>query len=242
MQNPIIGITPDYSYEKSRFKISQNYSDAILQAGGIPVLLFPDTPFPNFVDGILFTGGGDIDPLLFGEEPILQNGEISPLRDAYELQLCKEAFARNMPLLGVCRGMQIMNIAAGGGIYQDIGVQTNSTLKHNQQAPRSYATHSICITKGSLLESLWQVQSITVNSVHHQAVSHLGEGFVVSASSMDGLTEAIEKPECDFVVGVQWHPEAMQTKEQIALFHQFVDAARRYHCEERKEKEVCKKQ
>ncbi len=228
MQKPIIGITPDYSYAKTRFKISKNYSDAVLLAGGIPVMLFPDTPFPDFVQGILFTGGGDIDPLLFGEEPILQNGEISPLRDAYELHLCKEALQRALPLLGVCRGMQIMNIATGGSIYQDIGVQTHSTLKHNQQAPRSYATHSIQIQQDSLLAALWQTKSIVVNSVHHQAVSKLGAGFMISAKSTDALTEAIENPEYDFVVGVQWHPEAMQTKEQMALFERFVQAAKRY--------------
>lgn len=135
MKKPIIGITPDYSYEKTRFKISEDYTNALLKAGGIPVLLFPGEEFPDFVDGILFTGGGDIDPLRFGEEPIRQNGQISPLRDEYELSLCKEAMKRDLPLFGVCRGMQIMNIAAGGGIYQDIEVQTGTTLKHSQQAP-----------------------------------------------------------------------------------------------------------
>ena len=138
MKKPIIGITPDYSYEKTRFKISEDYTNALLKAGGVPVLLFPGEDFPDFVDGILFTGGGDIDPLRFGEEPIRQNGQISPLRDEYELSLCKEAMERNLPLFGVCRGMQIMNIAAGGGIYQDIEVQTGTTLKHSQQAPQHY--------------------------------------------------------------------------------------------------------
>ena len=134
MKKPIIGITPDYSYEKTRFKISEDYTNALLKAGGVPVLLFPGEDFPDFVDGILFTGGGDIDPLRFGEEPIRQNGQISPLRDEYELSLCKEAMKRNLPLFGVCRGMQIMNIAAGGGIYQDIEAQPAGTpsLRHPQ--------------------------------------------------------------------------------------------------------------
>lgn len=229
MKKPIIGITPDYSYEKTRFKISEDYTNALLKAGGVPVLLFPGEDFPDFVDGILFTGGGDIDPLRFGEEPIRQNGQISPLRDEYELSLCKEAMKRNLPLFGVCRGMQIMNIAAGGGIYQDIEVQTGTTLKHSQQAPRPYATHSITIIPGSQLEKLWRTSKIAVNSLHHQAVSFLGKDFHVCARSADGLTEAMEMPEKDFVLGVQWHPESMHTKEQEALFSHFVQAASRYH-------------
>ena len=145
MEKPIIGITPDYSYEKTRFKISQDYTQSILEAGGIPVLLFPNSTFPSFVDGILFSGGGDIDPLRFGEEPIRENGAISPIRDAYELALCRQALEIDFPIFGICRGMQIMNIAAGGSIYQDISVQTGSSLKHNQQAPRSCdAQHTDC--------------------------------------------------------------------------------------------------
>ncbi len=136
---------------------------------------------------------------------------------------------RDLPLFGVCRGMQIMNIAASGGIYQDIEVQTGTTLKHSQQAPRPYATHSIAVLPGSQLEKLWRTSKIAVNSLHHQAVSFLGKGFHACARSADGLTEAMEMPEKDFVLGVQWHPESMHTKEQEALFSHFVQAASRYH-------------
>lgn len=227
-EKPLIGITPDYSYEKRRFKISEDYTNAITKAGGVPVLLIPGEDFPEFIDGLLFSGGGDINPLLFGEEPIWENGEISPLRDSYELALCKEALARDIPLLGICRGMQIMNIAAGGGIYQDIAVQTGTTLKHSQQAPRPCGTHSVIPAEGSLLSRLWQAEKIIVNSVHHQAVSTLGNGMRAAAQSPDGLTEAIEGAEKSFVLGVQWHPEAMEAKEQGALFAHFVQAAAHY--------------
>lgn len=227
-EKPLIGITPDYSYEKRRFKISEDYTLAVTKAGGIPVLLVPNEEFPEFVDGLIFSGGGDINPLLFGEEPIWENGEISPLRDSYELALCKEALERDIPILGICRGMQIMNIAAEGGIYQDIAVQAGTTLKHSQQAPRPCGTHSVKPTDGSLLARLWQKEKIIVNSVHHQAVSFLGKGMTAAAQSPDGLTEAIEAAQKPFVLGVQWHPEAMQTEEQEALFAHFVRAAACY--------------
>lgn len=227
-EKPLIGITPDYSYEKRRFKISEDYTLAVTKAGGIPVLLVPGEEFPEFVDGLLFSGGGDINPLLFGEEPIWENGEISPLRDSYELALCKEALERDIPILGICRGMQIMNIAAGGSIYQDIAAQTGTSIKHSQQAPRPCGTHSIKPTEGSLLARLWRKEKIIVNSVHHQAVSFLGKGMTAAAQSPDGLTEAIEAADRSFVLGVQWHPEAMRAEEQEALFAHFVQAATCY--------------
>lgn len=229
LQKPIIGITPDYAYDTKRFLIHEDYIHAIQRAGGIPILLMPeDQSFPDYVDGILFSGGGDIDPLLFGEEPIAQNGEISPLRDAYELWLCEQAFLRDIPIFGICRGMQVMNIAAGGGIYQDIAVQHGSQIKHSQQAPRRHATHSIQVQEDGLLYALWQKKRVVVNSVHHQAVSTLGDGFSVVASSTDGLTEAIARKQTGFVLGVQWHPEAMYTQEQDVLFQHFVEAAALY--------------
>lgn len=227
-QKPIIGITPDYSYETKKYMLHEDYVTAIEKAGGCPILLTPHQPLPDFFDGILLSGGGDIDPLLFGEEPLLQSGEISPLRDAYEIRLCHEALAKNLPILGICRGMQVMNIAAGGSIYQDIGVQAGTSLKHSQQAPRSYGTHSIIMEENTLLFKLWNKKCTVVNSLHHQAVRQLGEGFVASAHSADGLAEAIEHQNNPFALGVQWHPEAMQTEEQSLLFAAFLQAAAAY--------------
>lgn len=226
---PIIGITPNYSYETKTFSLHEDYVAAIERAGGCPIVLMPRQPLPAFLDGILLSGGGDIDPLLFGEEPLCQSGEISPLRDAYEMRLCHEALAQDIPLLGICRGMQVMNIAAGGRIYQDIGAQAGTSLKHIQQAPRSYGTHSIFIEENTLLTDLWENRRTTVNSLHHQAVSVLGDGFLAIARSADGLIEAIEHRDCLFALGVQWHPEAMKTEEMGLLFTAFVAAAATYH-------------
>lgn len=222
---PIIGITPDYDPRERRYKIHEDYIRAVKTVGGYPVLLFPEEGLPYLADGILLSGGGDIDPLLFGEEPLQESGEISPLRDSYELALCREALAQNIPLLGICRGMQVMNIAAGGSIYQDIQVQTTSDLKHSQQAPRHYGTHSIQLQPDTMLAQLFGTLTATVNSFHHQAVARLGTGFVASAVSRDGLAEAIEHTENSFACGVQWHPEAMHTAQQQQLFQSFINAA-----------------
>lgn len=230
---PIIGITPDYSYDNRTYSLNEDYIAAIETAGGCAVILPPLSELPDFLDGIVLSGGGDIDPLLFGEEPIRQSGEISPVRDAYEMDLCRQALDKDIPLLGICRGMQVMNIATGGGIYQDIFVQTDTQLKHSQQAPRSYATHSILIEDGTLLAELWENKRTAVNSVHHQSISAVGKGFVVTARSADGLAEAIAHTEKRFAVGVQWHPEAMKTEEMGRLFTAFLAAAHAYQKDRR---------
>lgn len=229
---PVIGITPNFTHETGLFSLHRDYTAAIESAGGTPVLLFPSAEpetgpdaLPDFLDGILLSGGGDIDPLLFGEEPLRQNGEISPLRDSFELTLCRAALESGLPLFGICRGMQVMNIAAGGTIYQDIPAQTGSTLKHSQQAPRPHGTHSVLPLENSLLAALLGKKRVAVNSFHHQAVARLGEGFSAAAHSPDGIIEAVERENAPFVLGVQWHPEAMDAKEQALLFSAFVRAA-----------------
>lgn len=223
---PLIGITPNYSPETGLYTLHGDYADAVRAAGGRPLLLFPSAGgVPDFMDGILFSGGGDIDPLLFGEEPLPGSGGISPLRDGFELPLCRSALAQGVPVLGICRGMQVLNVAAGGSVYQDIAAQLGSTLKHSQQAPRPHGTHSVLPTENSLLAALWGKKRVAVNSFHHQAVARLGEGFFAAAHSADGIIEAIERAGGTFALGVQWHPEAMATNEQALLFSAFVRAA-----------------
>lgn len=216
----IIGITPDYNYELQKYMISQYYVDAIKKAGGYPMALFDDTDFPQCINGLILTGGGDVNPLLFGEEPLVENGEICPKRDEFELKLCEWAISQKIPLLGICRGMQIITLCSGGSIYQDIYTQTDSKIKHMQKAPRSQGTHTIEITEGSLLHHIFQQRNDAVNSFHHQAVKAVGKDFFVSAKSKDGLIEAIEHKTLPFVLGVQWHPEIMTN--HIKLFEMLV--------------------
>ncbi|HIT88261.1 MAG TPA: gamma-glutamyl-gamma-aminobutyrate hydrolase family protein [Candidatus Coprocola pullicola] len=224
---PIIGITPDYSYEAEKFMVSQHYIKAIETAGGYPMILCPNEMFPDFIDGLLLTGGGDIDPILFGEEPIAENGEISPLRDAFEWSLCQKAQEKKLPILGICRGMQLLAILNGGSIYQDIYSQTNTMIKHIQKAPRFYGTHTIEIATNSILSKIANQNSCVVNSFHHQSVKEAGKDFMVCAKSKDGLIEAIEHKTARFIIGVQWHPEMMKKdKIQMKLFEMFVKAAK----------------
>lgn len=206
---PIIAITPDYSYELQKYIIAQQYVQAVKKAGGYAIAIFDDSDFSDSIDGILLTGGGDVNPLLFGEEPITENGEISPLRDDFEFALCQWAISKKIPILGVCRGMQILALCCGGSIYQDIYTQTNTNIKHMQKAPRFQGTHTIDIAQGSILYDIAQQKSCIVNTFHHQSVKQAGEQFLVSAKSKDGLIEAIEHKTLPFAVGVQWHPEVM---------------------------------
>lgn len=223
---PIIAITPDYSYELQKYILSQQYVDAVKKAGGYPIAIFDTDDFSDTIDGIILTGGGDVNPLLFGEQPIIDNGEICPIRDDFEFKLCQWGFSKKLPMLGICRGMQIFCLCCGGSIYQDIYTQTNTNIKHIQKAPRFEATHTIDITENSILYHIAQQKSCTVNSFHHQAVKQTGDNFIVSAKSKDGLIEAIEHKTLPFIVGVQWHPEAMtQDSIQQKLFQTFIQKA-----------------
>lgn len=193
------------------------------------MLLYPQQTLPHYLDGIVLSGGGDVDPLLFGEEPLFENGEISPLRDGHELSLCKAVLDARMPILGVCRGMQIMALASGGSIYQDIQSQTDSRLKHNQQAPRFHPTHTVEVVENTLLHKLTNQKRLAVNSFHHQAIATTGKNFCACAKSADGLIEAMEQPKHPFCLGLQWHPEAMATTEQKRIFEGLINISSQYY-------------
>lgn len=210
---PVIGITCSHELENNRYFIPIAYVNALVAAGACPVLLPPmDTRLIirlNFLQGVVFSGGNDVDPVHFGEEPIPGNGEVSPDRDVFELALARMCLRENIPFLAICRGMQVVNIAAGGDIYQDIHTQAAKVLKHMQQSPRWHASHGVEVKQSSLVQKAYGGKLTRVNSFHHQAVRQVAPGFQVVATSQDGLVEAIESPEHPFAVGVQWHPEAM---------------------------------
>ena len=191
---------------------------AVTAFGGVPIVL-PNLnedevdAIASMLDGLLLTGGGDIDPTLFGEEPHVGLGSITPERDFFEIRLIQKMLELNKPILGICRGAQILNIAVGGDMFQDIYSQNERTLlQHDQQAPRWHASHFVDVTKDTLLYQIAQTNRFKVNSYHHQANRKVPAGFQVSAVSSDGIIEAIESTVHEFVLGVQWHPETMLMK------------------------------
>lgn len=212
-KKPIIGISST-SGDGNTTSAPLTYVKSVIRAGGVPVVL-PITSDPELlsrmldgVDAIIMTGGEDIDPLKwFGEEPVAALGEVAPERDAYDIALIRMAVGKGLPVLGICRGEQLMNVAFGGTLYQDIPSQAKSVVKHQQKAPGWYGTHSIKIDKTSLLFKQIGVDSVAVNSFHHQAIKDVAPGFRVTARSKDGIVEAIEKVGSSKVFATQFHPE-----------------------------------
>ncbi len=232
----VIGITisQEEGDHPRLFTLPKLYAKAIEYADGVPILL-PIvekkldliSKYLKIVDGILLTGGVDVDPLLFNEEPHPELGRIDPYRDFFELHLARKALEKDIPILGICRGCQLLNVAAGGSLIQDIyaNYQNDCLIKHQQKAPRWHPTHTIEIKKGSKLEKIFGCAELSVNSFHHQAVKEAGVGFVASAHAKDGVIEAIEGIEYRYAVGVQWHPELMWEHNSLffELFKSFVE-------------------
>ncbi len=231
---PTIGITCSHDDKTDRTFLPQAYAKAVEQAGGVPILL-PQVmaadclgQLVHILDGILFSGGVDVDPVHFGEEPLPALGEISPERDSFELALARQALDADLAVFAICRGIQVLNIAAGGTIYQDLRTQLDKALKHSQDAPRWYATHKVTVKGGTFLARALQAREVRVNSFHHQAVNRVAPGFRLSATAPDGVIEAIESENHKYVVGVQWHPEGMWEKDtqMLKLFKSFIQAAK----------------
>ena len=228
---PVIGITANYSDIDAT--VRDRYYKQIINAGGVPVIIPPiaDTAIIadtlEKVDGILLTGGGDYNPLWCGEEPSPKLHNINKERDAAELILTRLAYNKQIPMLGICRGIQTLAMALGGHVAQDISSQ--ATIKHSQDADREEATHSVTIEEGSILFSIYhnRIGSLPVNSFHHQAVDNPGSLFRATAHSKDGIIEAIESTEYKNVIGVQWHPEWLG-EDGLPLFKWLVDSAREY--------------
>lgn len=231
---PVIGITCSHDVNSDRAYLPCVYSRAIEKAGGIPLLLPMVHDFAaivqslQLVDGVLFSGGVDVDPVHQGSEPEPGLGEITPERDHFEMALAKAALEDNKGILAICRGMQLLNVVAGGTVYQDIYSEISGGLKHSQEAPRWYPTHKIKIEPGSFLAGMLRAREIRVNSFHHQAVHQVADGFRVTAVAEDGIIEAIESTKHSFVMGIQCHPEAMWERDPyfLRVFETFVEAVR----------------
>ena len=236
-RRPTILISMDYQEQSSRrgpvptMCLTRQYADAVLDAGGLPWLC-PYTNNPQVLDlyvekadGLLLSGGDfDIDPTLFGEQPHPKLGTIVPERTQVEQELLRRAETLGKPILGICGGMQLMNVYRGGTLFQDIDSQRNNALEHQQAGPKDEPGHSVSIAAKSRLHRITDLLEIGVNSTHHQAIKDLGKDLQVSACAPDGLVEAIEDPLYSFYLGVQWHPEAMGMPAQKAIYKAFIDA------------------
>lgn len=236
MRKPLIGLTPAHDLESGDVKARPTYMRALKAAGAIPVVMPLDASEEDLkqlsqdLDGFLFTGGPDVHPFLFGEETQAHCGNVSSARDQMEISLLPMIMELQKPILGICRGIQVLNIALGGNIWQDIPSQVTRDfpLAHSQPFSYDMPCHTVVLTEGSLLARISESSSIKVNSMHHQAVKDLAPGLIASAYSTDYLIEALEMPDYPFFIGVQWHPEYLweKNKEAFRLFQTFVKACK----------------
>jgi len=232
---PLIGITPGFMSDKNKLCIGKGYVDGVNKAGGLAMLLPLSTDegilgeIIEKFDGFLLSGGPDLDGKYFGEVNYVFTGEISPYRDFMEIYIAKKAVEYGKAVFGICRGIQVLNAALGGTLFQDIQsqIKDRELVKHFQQAPDWYPIHEVRIEKGSILWKCFGKEYLGVNSFHHQAVKDPGKGLQITSRSSDGIIEAVEHESHIFAVGVQWHPELMwqENAEALKLFKAFVEAA-----------------
>ena len=227
---PIIGITFSEDIENDP---DNNYIRAIEEHRGIPVTLYPGVSPEAYanIDGVLLTGGPDIDPIYYGEKKH-ETTEIKADRDELELRVFEWAMEKDLPVFGICRGIQVMSVAINGSLYQDIPSQFTDHLTHKRMEDTDDDWHPIKIQQESLLNQITKEDTAEVNSRHHQALKVIGDGFVVTAQSEDGIIEAIEDKSKKFMLGVQYHPERMfktteSREHRRKLFEAFIEAASR---------------
>ena len=240
-RRPIIGISSSIIVDEAgsfagykRAYVNKDYVDAVIRAGGVPLII----PFSTdkeviisqaqLIDGLILSGGHDINPYNYGQEPNPKLGETFPERDTYEMILLEESKKRNIPILGICRGFQLINVAAGGTLYQDLSLIPGNILKHNQVSNPTLKTHKVEIKENSFISSIFGKETM-VNSFHHQVINKVANDFIVVAKASDGVVEAIEHKTYKFLVAVQWHPEmlAVNCEKARELFSKFVEEAKK---------------
>ncbi len=233
MKKPLVGVVPLVDIGRDSLWMLPGYMDGVAQAGGLPVML-PLTGngqdldrLAALCDGFLFTGGQDVDPALYGQSPLSGLEEICPARDGMETALLERVLALDKPILGICRGIQFINAALGGDLWQDIPTQMPSAVTHRMKPPYDAAAHTVDLVPDAPLGTLLGAAEIGVNSCHHQGVRTLAESLAVMAQAPDGLTEAVYMPGKRFVWAVQWHPEFSFRTDQASqkIFAAFVAAA-----------------
>jgi putative glutamine amidotransferase len=236
MAQPVIGLTLDHEppggYSKQPwYALRENYCAAVAAAGGLPVLLPHEparaTEYLDILDGLIVTGGAfDVDPKLFGAKTKHESVSTKDRRTAFELAICKDALEADTPILGICGGEQLLNVALGGTLIQHIPDEVKNALAHEQPNPRTEPGHSVAIAKNSLLHRITGALQLEVNSAHHQAVKDVAPGMVADAVAPDGVIEGVEDPKRRFCLGVQWHPEYLLSEGDKRIFSAFIAAAR----------------
>ncbi|HEV3174519.1 MAG TPA: gamma-glutamyl-gamma-aminobutyrate hydrolase family protein [Stellaceae bacterium] len=236
MAQPVIGLTldsePPGGYSKLPwYALRENYCAAVVRAGGLPVLLPHEVEqadsYLRVIDGLVVTGGAfDVDPAIFGADTRHSSVKTKDRRTQFELALTRRALAADKPVLGICGGQQLMNVALGGTLIQHIPDEAPGALAHEQKNPRNEPGHIVRFVDGTRLRQIARCAEAPVNSTHHQAVKAAAPGLLVDARAPDGIIEGIEDPNRRFCIGVQWHPEYAISEADLRLFAAFVDAAR----------------
>lgn len=235
-QRPLIGITfdaqdPGGYANYPWYVLRENYCASIADAGGTPFPLIHDLrlvdEYVSRIDGLMITGGGhDVDPRLYGVSECHPTVVLKPRRTTFEMALAKAALAKNLPVLGICGGQQLINVTLGGTLIQHIPEEVPHSLEHRQQKDKHVPCHPVKILKDTLLYQIVKKEEFSVNSIHHQAVKTLGTGVIVNAMAPDGIIEGIEAPAYRFCLGLQWHPEYIITAHDASIFQAFIEATR----------------
>lgn len=240
MKKPIIGISGSIIVDKSEFPgykkvyVNNDYIEAVIKAGGVPLVLAITEDesvidgYIDSIDGLILTGGHDVTPRYYGENPKPKLGDVFPERDEFDLKLLEKSKNKNIPILGICRGFQLMNVAHGGSLWQDLSYSDYEYIKHNQEHNPELKTHSLEIEEDSKLYEIFGEKNIYVNSFHHQIIKKVSNEFNVAATAPDGIIEALEHKNYDFLVGVQFHPEMLHRVCGMMqnLFNTFIEKAK----------------
>jgi putative glutamine amidotransferase len=227
---------PVQDAERRRYVLGRNYVRSLIACGAVPLLLptsLDSTAWRElyaYADGVLLSGGGDVQPALFGEAKHEATSDVDPERDRVEIDLARWALDDDRPLFAICRGIQVVNVALGGSLIQDIPSQHGDRIEHRGGAigaARDQVLHEVCIEPGSRIAAVFGPGNVGVNSFHHQAIKVLGDGLIVTSRSSDGIIESVERPDRRYFLGVQWHPEEMSAgrDDMHALFQSFVQAS-----------------
>ena len=237
MKSPIIGITLDeensnYYSKFPWYAARKNYSESVVQSGGTPIFL-PNNKnriknFLEIIDGLIITGGDfDINPEIYGEKVSNENVKVKEDRTAFEFLITEKAIKKDLPILGICGGQQLLNVVFGGSLIQHIPDYINSKINHEQINPRNEASHHVKIKKNTKLYEITKVEKMFVNSAHHQSVKRLGKDLIINSIAEDGIIEGIENPSLNFCIGVQWHPEFMIDKKDIEIFKALINYSKK---------------